>query len=163
MEFNMKNNFSFLFLIISCFVFSQNCKYSVTVNNDGFEKTGKFTLKIINTDQKPFKIPATINLCNIKLVALEFFNEESQAFEKTNLANKDIDCFTFKDKSKNLRPDKMYVYEINIKSDFEVLQSKNFFDSFKNRKYRFKISFPLDSYNQCGESNVLITEWIYKN
>jgi len=27
-------------------------------------------------------------------VALELYNEESQAFEKEYLANKDIDCFT---------------------------------------------------------------------
>ncbi len=159
----MKNNFSFLFLIINCFLFSQNCKYTVNVNNEGFNETGKFNLKITNIDQKSFKIPKIINFCNIRLVALEFYNEESQAFEKANLANKDIDCFAFKDKSRNLRPNKNHFYEVNMKSEFEVLQSEKFFDSFKNRKYRFKISFPLDSYTQCGESNTLTTEWIYKN
>ncbi|MXS71082.1 hypothetical protein GSF70_07620 [Flavobacteriaceae bacterium W22] len=135
----------------------------MTVNNEGFNETGKFNLKIKNIDQKSFKIPKIINFCNIRLVALEFYNEESQAFEKANLGNKDIDCFSFKDKSRNLQPDKIHFYEVNMKSDFEVLQSEKFFDSFKNRKYRFKISFPLDSYTQCGESNILTTEWIYKN
>ncbi|WP_139326197.1 hypothetical protein [Chryseobacterium gambrini] len=135
----------------------------MNVNNEGFNETGKFNLKITNIDQKSFKIPKIINFCNIRLVALEFYNEESQAFEKANLANKDIDCFAFKDKSRNLQPNKNHFYEVNMKSEFEVLQSEKFFDSFKNRKYRFKVSFPLDSYNQCGESNILTTEWIYKN
>jgi len=62
-----------------------------------------------------------------------------------------------------LKPNKTYIYDVNIKSDFEVLQGDRFFDTFNDRKYRFKISFPLESYSQCGESNQLITDWIYKN
>lgn len=144
-------------------MFSQNCRYTVAIHSENFNETGKFKLEIRNTDQKSFKVPKLINLCNIRLIALELYNEKNQIFEKANLANKDIDCFTFKDKSRNLRPDENRVYEVNMKSDFDVLQSKNFFEGFRNRKYRFKISFPLDFSNQCGESNILVTEWIYKN
>ncbi|WP_143884871.1 hypothetical protein [Chryseobacterium binzhouense] len=99
----------------------------------------------------------------MRLENLELYNEENQSFEKMNLAKKDIDCFTYKDKDIKLKPNKKYVYEVNMKSDFAVLQNGNFFEAFNNRKYRFKVSFALDSYSNCGESNILITDWIYKN
>ncbi|WP_263004617.1 hypothetical protein [Chryseobacterium edaphi] len=99
----------------------------------------------------------------MRLIDLEIFNEDTQSFEKMNLAKKDIDCFTYKDKDFKLKPNKNYVYEVNIKSDFEVMQSTKFFEVFNDRKYRFKISFSLDTYAHCGESNNVVTNWIYKN
>ncbi|MCW3169698.1 hypothetical protein OMO38_14325 [Chryseobacterium sp. 09-1422] len=99
----------------------------------------------------------------MRLIDLEIFNEDTQSFEKMNLAKKDIDCFDFKDKSIKLRPAKINVYTVDIKSDFAVLQSTDFFETFNDRKYRFKISFSLDTYAHCGESNNVVTDWIYKN
>ncbi|MBW7676862.1 hypothetical protein [Chryseobacterium chendengshani] len=163
MEFKMKKLIFILFLNLDLFVFAQNCKYLVTVNADNLKETGKFKLMLKNIDGKFFKIPKEINFCNMRLVDLEFYNEITQSFKKMELSNKDIDCFTYKDKDIKLKPNKIYVYNVNIKSDFEVIQSSKFFEIFNDRKYRFKISFYLDSYIQCGESNRLVTDWIYKN
>lgn len=143
--------------------FSQKCRYQTAVYTENFKETGKFKLVIKNTDYQTFKIRKEINFCNMRLKSLELFNEESQSFEKMNFINKDVDCFTYKDKDIKLRPDKEYDYEVNMKSDFAVLQNDNFFETFNDRKYRFKVSFALDSYSQCGESNILITDWIYNN
>ncbi|WP_312075311.1 hypothetical protein [Chryseobacterium sp.] len=159
----MKKITSFLLLMIGWFVFSQKCNYQIFTNAENLKETGKFKLIIKNTDNKSFKIRKEISFCNMRLESLEFYNEETQSFEKINLANKDIDCFTYKDSDFTLKPSKIYTYEVNIKSDLAVMQSDKFFEAFDDRKYRFKISFPLDSYSQCGESNKVITDWIYKN
>lgn len=149
--------------MIYSFALAQNCKYQLTINSENLKETGKFKLTIKNTDSQSFKIPKKINLCNMRLIDLEIFNEDTQSFEKMNLAKKDIDCFDFKDKSIKLRPAKINVYTVDIKSDFAVLQSTDFFETFNDRKYRFKISFSLDTYAHCGESNNVVTDWIYKN
>lgn len=149
--------------MIYSFALAQNCKYQLTINSENLKETGKFKLTIKNTDSQSFKIPKKINLCNMRLIDLEIFNEDTQSFEKMNLAKKDIDCFDFKDKSIKLRPAKINVYTLDIKSDFAVLQSTDFFETFNDRKYRFKISFSLDTYAHCGESNNVVTDWIYKN
>lgn len=159
----MKKLFSFIIFMSCSFAFAQNCKYQISITSDNLKETGKFKLAIKNTDSQSFKIPEKINLCNMRLIDLEVYNESNKTFEKINLAKKDIDCFDFKDKSINLRPAKTNFYTVDIKSDFTVLQSTDFFETFNDRKYRFKISFPLDSYVRCGESNKLITDWIYKN
>lgn len=149
--------------MISWFAFSQKCNYQIFINSENLKETGKFKLMIKNTDNQSFKIRKEISFCNMRLESLEFYNGETQSFEKINLANKDIDCFTYRDKDFNLKPNKTYTYNINIKSDLEVMQGDKFFDTFNDRKYRFKISFPLGSYSQCGESNQVITDCIYKN
>ena len=149
--------------MIYSFALAQNCKYQLTINSENLKETGKFKLTIKNTDSQSLKIPKKINLCNMRLIDLEIFNEDTQSFEKMNLAKKDIDCFDFKDKSIKLRPAKINVYTVDIKSDFAVLQSTDFFETFNDRKYRFKISFSLDTYAHCGESNNVVTDWIYKN
>jgi hypothetical protein len=163
MEFKMKKLFSFIIFMSCSFAFAQNCKYQLTINSENLKEKGKFKLTIKNTDSQSFKIPKKINLCNMRLIDLEIFNEDTQSFEKMNLAKKDIDCFDFKDKSIKLRPAKINVYTLDIKSDFAVLQSTDFFETFNDRKYRFKISFSLDTYAHCGESNNVVTDWIYKN
>lgn len=151
-------------MFISTFIFGQNnCQYSVKIKNDNLKNTGLFTLSIMNVGNESFKIPKELNVCNMRLKDLEFFNEETNSFEKMKMGNKDIDCFTYRNKDKNLKPQKTHSYTINIKSDFEVLQNSKFFETSNNRKYRFKLIFSLDSYNRCGESNTLITDWIYKN
>ena len=149
--------------MIYSFSFAQNCRYQVAINSENLKAPGKFKLTIVNTDSQSFKIPKKINLCNMRLIDLEIFNEDTQSFEKMNLAKKDIDCLDFKDKSIKLRPAKINVYTVDIKSDFAVLQSTDFFETFNDRKYRFKISFSLDTYAHCGESNNVVTDWIYKN
>ena len=149
--------------MIYSFSLAQICKYQVAFNSENLKQTGKFKLTLKNIDSIFFKIPKEINFCNMRLEDLEFYNENTRSFERMNLANKDIDCFTYKDKNIKLKPNKIYVYHVNIKSDFEVIQSSNFFEIFNDRKYRFKISFYLDTYIQCGESNRLVTDWIYKN
>ena len=150
-----------LFLIcISTIVFGQtNCRYSVKINNDHLKDTGYFTLSVTNTGSGSFKIPKKTDLCNIRLIELELFNNKTQTYEKMSLANKDIDCFK-PDKMKNLKSNKTFKYKVNIKSDFEVLENVNFFEEHNNLKYRFKISFPLNKYKNCEN---LITDWIYKN
>lgn len=145
------------------FSLAQNCKYQVIINSENLKQSGKFELTITNADIKSFKIPKEINLCNMRLIDFEIFNKNTQVFEKINLVNKDIDCFDLKDKLLKLRPDKTYVYTIDIKSDFKVLQSTDFFETLNNETYRFKISFPLGDYVKCGASNNLKTDWIYKN
>lgn len=159
----MKKLLSFLLFIIYGFAFTQNCNYQISIQSENLKETGKFTLNIKNTDTKSFKIRKEIGLCNMRLIDLEFFNEKTKFFEKTNVANKDVDCFTYKDKDFRLKPSKTYVYNIDIKSDFEVLQNTKFFETSNDKKYRFKISFTLDTYDQCGESNNIVTDWIYKN
>ncbi|WP_131725478.1 MULTISPECIES: hypothetical protein [unclassified Chryseobacterium] len=159
----MKKLFSFIIFMIYSSSFAQNCTYQVAINSENLKGTGKFKLTIKNTDSQSFKIPKKINLCNMRLIDLEMYNESKKSFEKINLAKKDIDCFDFKDKSIKLKPAKANIYTVDIKSDLAVLQSTDFFETFNDRKYRFKISFPLDSYARCGESNKLITDWVYKN
>jgi len=149
--------------MIYSFSFAQNCEYQVIINSENLKETGKFKLTILSRDTEPFKIPKQINLCNIRLTDLEIYNKTKEAFEKMKLANKDIDCFTFKDKVIKLKSDKTKVYTVDIKSDFETLQETNFFKTLDNEKYRLKISFPLGSYVQCGASNNVKTDWIYKN
>ncbi len=97
----------------------------------------------------------------MRIVDLEIFNDHNQSFEKMERTEKDIDCFTNQDKLKKIKPNKMHVYEVNLKSVFDVILSKKFFETFNNRPYRFKISFAFNHYKDCGEN--LITDWIYKN
>lgn len=148
---------------MNIFAYTQKCNYLAAVNAENLKQTGKSKLLIKNNDDKSFKIPKEINFCNMRVTELELHNEKTQSFEAFSLAKKDIDCFTYKDKSVSLKPGQTYIYDVNIKSDFEVLQSSKFFEAFNDKKYRFKISFSLDSYDECGESNTLITDWIYKN
>lgn len=160
-KFPIKKQILFFLLFVNFFAFAQeNCKYSVTVNSDNLKQTGKFKLTIKNTDNQFFKIPRNLNLCEIRLVDLEFFNEESQSFEKTKGQTADIDCLYVK--PRKLKPNKTYVYEVNIKSDFDTMLKKGFFEKWNDKKYRFKLSFYLNgSKNKyCGS---LITDWIYKN
>lgn len=160
----MKKIILLLLLLMGFSVFAQeNCQFSVIINSDKLKETGMFQLTIKNTGDISFKVPKEINLCNIQLNDLEYFNENTNQYEKMYRAKKDIDCFSYRDKSKMLKPQKSYKYNVNIKSDFEVIQANNFFDTFNDRKYRFKISFYLDSYDRCGDSNDLFTDWIYKN
>lgn len=159
----MKKLIIILFLIINIFAFAQKCNYLTALNAENLKQAGKFKLLIKNNDDKSFKIPKEINFCNMRVTKLEVFNEKTQSFEVFSLAKKDIDCFTYKDKSVSLKPSQTYIYDVNIKSDFEVLQSSKFFETFNDKKYRFKISFSLDSYDECGDSNTLVTGWIYKN
>lgn len=143
-------------------VFAQeNCQFSVIINSDKLKETGVFQLVIKNTGDKSFKVPKKINLCNIRLENLELLNKENGNYEKMKMANKDIDCFKY-EKRKIIKPNKIYKYIVDIKSDFDVMQANNFFDTFNDKTYRFKISFYLDFDNQCGDSNNLITDWIYK-
>jgi hypothetical protein len=159
----MKKLIIILFLTINIFAYAQKCNYLAAVNAEHVKQTGKFKLLIKNKDDRSFKIRKEVNFCNIRVTELELYSEKNQSFEAFSLAKKDVDCFTYKDKSIVLKPGQTYIYDVNIKSDFEVLQSNNFFETFNDRKYRFKISFSLDSYDECGDSNTLITDWIYKN
>jgi hypothetical protein len=159
----MKKLLSSVFIILSWCAFSQKCSYQTLIHSEDLKETGKFKLIIKNTDHKTFKIPKKINFCNMRLESAEFYNKKNQSFEKINPANKDIDCFTYKDREIKLKPNKEHVYEVNMKSDFAVLQSDNFFEAFNDRKYRFKVSFALGSYSKCGKSNKIVTDWIYKN
>jgi hypothetical protein len=97
----------------------------------------------------------------MKIVDLEFFNDRTQSFEKMERTEKDIDCFTYKDKLKKIKPNKMHTYEVDLKSDFDVVLNENSFEIFNDRKYRFKISFAFNHYQDCGEN--LLIDWIYKN
>ena len=159
----MKKLIIILFLIINIFAFAQKCNYLTAVNAENLKQTGKFKLLIQNSDDKSFKIPKEIIFCNMRVTKLELYNENTRSFEAFSLAKKDIDCFTYKDKSISLKAGQTYIYDVNIKSDFEVLQSRKFFETFNDKKYRFTISFSLDSYDECGDSNTLVTDWIYKN
>lgn len=149
-------------LFINFFVFGQKSCYQYTTiaNTDQLEKTGKFQLIIKNIGNESFKIPKQINMCNMRIVDLEIFNDHNQSFEKMERTEKDIDCFTYQDKLKKIKPNKMHVYDVNLKSDFNVVVSENFFETFSNRKYRFKISFAFNHYQGCGEN--LMTDWITK-
>lgn len=160
----MKNLLFILLCSFHCLVLAQeNCKYSVEINSKNLKETGKFKLSIKNIGLKAFKISKEINFCNMYLVNLEYFNEKSKNYEKMKLAHKDVDCFTYRNKNKNLRPNHIYVYDVDIKNDLEVLQHDNFFGIFNDIKYRFKVSFSMESYDKCGEYNNLTTDWIYKN
>lgn len=145
--------------MIYSFSFAQNCKYQVTINSENLKEKGKFKLTIVNTDSQSFQIPIKINLCNMRLVDLEFFNDATQTFEKKTLSNKDIDCFK-PDIMKKLKPNKTFIYTVNMQSDLDVIERINFFKDHKNSKYRFKISFAINNYKNCGALN---TDWIYKN
>lgn len=158
----MKNLILLFCLSFNFFVLAQHCNYQVTVNSDNLKETGKIKLFIKNTDNKNFKVPKEINFCNIYLIDLEYFNMKTNQYEKMQRAKKDIDCFTHNNKKVKLKPGKTYVYDIDIKDVFEILQHNNFFETFNDIKFRFKISFPLESNNRCGESNTLLTDWIYK-
>lgn len=159
----MKKLIVILFLIVNIFAFAQKCNYQTAVNTENLKQTGKFKLLIKNNNDKSFRIPKEVNFCNMRITELELYNEKAQSFEAFSLAKKDIDCFTYKNKLLNLKLGKTYIYDIDIKSDFDVLQSNKFFETLNDKKYRFKISFFLGSDEECGDSNVLITGWIYKN
>ncbi|SDI51229.1 hypothetical protein [Chryseobacterium jejuense] len=159
----MKSAILILFLLINIFAYGQKCNYQTAVNTENLKQTGRFKLLIKNNDEKSFKISKELNLCNMRLEKFEFYNEETQTFEAAHMPKKDIDCFTYSSKAINLKPSQTYIYDINIKSDFEVLQSNKFFETFNDRKYRFKLTFSLGSYDRCRGSNTLITDWIYKN
>lgn len=159
----MKKTILFFLLLISFFAFAQeHCNYSVTINSDSLKETGKFKLSVKNIGNKSFIIPKEINICNIILFYLDVFNEKTQTFEKMSERLGNADCFGYDYKYKKLKPSKTYTYEVNIKSDFESLQQRNFFETFNDRKYRFKIGFPLHS-DKYGNRNFLTTDWIYKN
>ena len=150
-----------LLIFVSSFIFAQNnCQYSVEIKSNDLKSTGFFFLSIKNIGNESFKIPKKINLCNMRLEDLEFLNKENGRFEKMKLANKDIDCFKL-EKEKNLKPNKVYTYKVDLKSDFSVIESDGFFKTFNDRTYRFKLSFALDGYRKCNKA--LITNWIYKN
>ncbi|MCG2794009.1 MAG: hypothetical protein L6262_10740 [Weeksellaceae bacterium] len=160
----MKNIISFILLVMNSIVFSQeHCDYLVTVNSENLKETGKLKLFIKNIDNKSFRIRREINFCNMMLNDFEWYDEKTKSFDKIPLGTKDIDCFLYNDKYKKLKPKETFVYDVDIKSDFEVLRNSKFFETFNDKKYRFKISFNLDTYDRCGESNTLITDWIYKN
>lgn len=144
-------------LFINFFVFGQKSCYEYTTiaKTDQLEKTGKFRLIIKNIGNESFKIPKQINMCNMRIVDLEIFNDHNQSFEKMGRTEKHIDCFTYQDKLKKIKPN------VTLKSDFDVVVNENFFETFSNRKYRFKISFAFNHYQSCGEN--LMTDWIYKN
>ncbi|MDQ0591758.1 hypothetical protein QFZ37_000127 [Chryseobacterium ginsenosidimutans] len=78
------------FLCTNFFVFGQkSCyQYVTTAKTDQLKKTGKFELVIINTGNESFKIPKKINLCNMRIVDLEFFNDATQSFEKLERTEK---------------------------------------------------------------------------
>lgn len=159
----MKKQILFFFLFIYFFVFPQkHCKYLVTVLNDSLRQKGSLKIIIKNIDENSFYLPKKISLCNMRLEDLEIFDEVKKKYIEMNHSKKDIDCFTFRNREKKLKPSKTYVYNINIKSDFEVLLHHGFFEKYNNQKYRFKLSFSLDTYERCGASNTLITDWIYK-
>lgn len=159
----MKERIIILLLIINIFAYAQKCNYLTAINDENLKQTGKFKLLIKNNDKKSFRISKEVNFCNMRLKELEFFNEKTQSFEAASIAKKDIDCFTYRDKAIKLKSGQTYIYDVDIKSDFEVLQTRRYFETFNDRKYRFKISFSLDSYDECGDSNTLVTDWIYKN
>ncbi|PKF75556.1 hypothetical protein [Chryseobacterium sp. PMSZPI] len=159
----MKKLTLILFLMVAIFAFGQKCNYTTAVNSENLKQTGKFKLLIRNNDEKSLKISKELIFCNMRLEKLEFYNERTKTFEAAHIPKKDIDCFTYHNKAINLRPGQTYIYDIDIKSDFDVLQSNKFFEKANERKYRFKLTFSVDDYDRCGESNTLITDWIYKN
>ena len=145
------------FLLIDSFVFGQKNNYSIAVYADKLKETGKLKLIVKNRGDESFKVPKKLNFCTMRIVDLEFFNNEIQSFEKIKRTAKDIDCFASPDKFKKIKPYKIYKYEVDIKSDFNIIQSENFFEVLNQSKYRFKIHFASEN----GE--ILITDWIYKN
>lgn len=160
----MKSLILFFLFLTSFYTYAQErSQYMVNVYADDLKETGRIRLFIKNTGKEPFKVSKELNFCNMRLADLESFNYDAQSFEKVGNTKKDIDCFTYRDKSKSLKSGKTYMYDIDIKSDFKILVNDSFFDALKNKKYRFRISFALDSYKRCGNSNMLITDWIYKN
>lgn len=134
----MKKLIIILFLIINIFAFAQKCNYAVNAEN--LKQTGKFKLLIKNSDDRSFKIPKEIIFCNMRVTKLELYNENIRSFEAFSLA-KDIDCFTYKDKSISLKAGQTYIYDVNIKSDFEVLQSRKFFETFNDKNTDLKFHF----------------------
>lgn len=160
----MKKLILFFLFLASFYNYAQEgCQYLVNVYADDLKETGRIKLFIKNTGKETFRERKEINFCNMRVVDLESFNYDTQSFEKVRNTKKDIDCFTYRDKSKTLKSGKTHIYDIDIKSDFKILVNDSFFDSLKNKKYRFRISFALDSYKRCGNSNMMITDWIYKN
>ena len=71
----------------------------VNVYADDLKETGRIKLFIKNTGKETFRVRKEINFCNMRLVDLESFNYDTQSFEKY-VIQKDIDCFTYRDKSK---------------------------------------------------------------
>ncbi|MDR2236079.1 MAG: hypothetical protein LBE92_08145 [Chryseobacterium sp.] len=159
----MKKAILILFLMINIFAYGQECNYLAAVNTENLKQTGQVKLLIKNEGDKSFKIHKELNFCNMRLEKLEFYNEKTKVFEAAAMSKKDIDCFTYQDKNINLKPGQTYIYDVNIKSDFDILQKNRFFETFNDKKYRFKLTFSLGSNKNCGESNYLITDWIYKN
>lgn len=159
----MKKLTLILFLMVNIFAFGQKCNYTTAVNSENLKQTGRFKLLIKNTDKKAITIGKELNFCVMRLEKLEFYNEKTSAFEAAVIPKKDIDCFTYHNKNIKLKPEQTYIYDIDIKSDLDVLQSNRFFEGANERKYRFKLIFSVDSYDRCEESNTLITDWIYKN
>ncbi len=151
------------FVFISCFFSGQKscCQYVTDSKTNYLKSTGKFELIIKNTGNESFKVPKEINFCNMRMVDFEFFNDETQLFEKVKRTEKDIDCFTYWDRLKRIKPNKIHTYQVNLKSYFDVIWSESYFESFNDRKYRFKISFAFNDYHNRGEN--LMTDWIYKN
>ncbi len=150
-------------VFINCFVSGQKscCSYLTASKTSYLKSTGEFELNIKNIGNESFKVPKEINFCNMRIVDFELFNEETQLFEKMNRTENDIDCFTYSDKLKKIKPDKTYTYQVNLKSYFDTIWSGHFFENFNDRKYRFKISFAFHDYHNRGEN--LLTDWIYRN
>ncbi|WPO83211.1 hypothetical protein SD427_02375 [Chryseobacterium sp. JJR-5R] len=150
-------------VFINCFVSGQKscCQYLTASKTSYLKSTGKFELNIKNTGNEFFKVPKEINFCNMRMVDFELFNEETQLFEKMNRTENDIDCFTYSDKLKKIKPDKTYTYQVNLKSYFDIIWNEHFFEDFNDRKYRFKISFAFHDYYNRGEN--LLTDWIYRD
>lgn len=157
------NKLILFFVFISCFVSGQKscCQYVTAAKTDYLKSTGKFELIIKNTGDESFKVPKEINFCNMRMVDFEFYNDETQLFEKVKRTENDVDCFTYRDKLKRIKPNKTHTYQVNLKSYFDVIWSEYFFESFNDKKYRFKISFAFNDYHNRGKN--LMTDWIYKN
>lgn len=143
--------------MINSFVFAQENTYLITVHSEKLSETGKLEMIVNNRGNKSFNVPEKLNFCTMRIVDLELFNNEIQAFEKIKRTEKDVDCFDSRDTFKAIKPKKIYTYEIDIKSDFNAIQNENFFENLNHSKYRFKIYFLTEN------GKTIMTDWIYKN
>lgn len=154
----------FFFLILSQNFFSQKieCGYSVIFDSTEFKNTGKIKAYIKNIGNKNLDVPNKFSFCNLYLIGYEIYNEETKQYENAKKWKKDIDCFTYRTRNKNLKPNKILVYTLDLKSDFNIMMQDNFYEQNKNVKYRVKLDFPIYSKN-CNSDEVENIDWIYNN
>jgi len=150
------------FILISQFLFSQNieCGYSISFDSTEFNSTGKVKTFIKNIGKENLIVPNKLSFCNLYLLQFENYNEETKQFENAKKWKKDIDCFTYKTRDRVLKPNKIFVYILDLKSDFDVMMNDNFWEANKNINYRLKLDFPIYS-KKCKTDEVEQIDWIY--